>query len=210
MLSQKLDHLERELNEKLTRQQVSPRVLLDRLNLLDEASRKTSQYQDPNYFPFYYHLSKSVHPKTIFQVGFDLGLPLCCFLAGCDSAEKVIAFQKRDGSFYSPRIAVSNIKIVRRSGLSLDFHLGDFLDESLESMISVGLDLAFVTCHVKDEELNDILYLTWKHMNLDGVLVVDHMRSNPKVFDVFKSFCKTQNREYVFFETRYGTTVVRK
>lgn len=205
-----LEKIEREVNEKLRTQPISSRILLDRLNLLDEDSRKTGQYQDPNYLPFYYYLSKSVNPKTILQVGLDLALPLCCFLTGSPMTERVLAFQKREASFYSPRIASLNIRKVRPSNISISFHLGSFLDESLESMISVGFDLALVTSRLKDEELNDVLYLSWKHMNLDGFMVVDHLGSSPRCLDVFKSFCKAQNRDYVFFDTRYGNVVVRK
>lgn len=205
-----LEELERDVNYRLKRQTMSTRALLDRLHLLDEASRKTSQYQDPNYLPFYYYLARSSSPKTVFQVGLDIGLPTCCFLSGCPAVDRVVAFQKREGSFYSPRMAISNIKIVRASGLSFDFYLGSFSDESLESLISPGVDMTLVTCECSDDELNDILYSSWERTNLGGMIVADHMRSKPKSFDVFRSFCKTQNRDHIFFETRYGNALVRK
>lgn len=210
MLPDTLEDLERSVNEKLRRQPVSSRVLLDRLLLLDEASRKTSQYQDPNYLPFYYYLAKFSVSKTVFQVGLDIGLPICCFLKGCPSVERVLAFQRSEGSFYSPRLATSNIRSVRPSGIHLDLHVGNFLDEKIESMISPGLDAALVTSPYGDDQLNDMLYVIWKYLNLDGMIVVDHMRSEQKSLEVFKSFCKAQNRDCVFFETRYGSAVVRK
>jgi hypothetical protein len=205
-----LEKIKQEVDNKLRAQTISPRILLDRLNFLDDNSRKTSQYQDPNYFPFYYYLSKSLNSKTILQVGFDLALPLCCFLTGSPSTERVLAFQKKESSFYSPRIASLNIKKVRPSNFSVSFHFGSFLDKPFESMISSGFDLALITCKLKDDELNDILYLSWKYMKLDGFILVDHMKSNLKCFEVFKSFCKVQNRDFVLFETRYGNTLVRK
>jgi hypothetical protein len=204
-----LEELERDIKQKLKIQPVSSRILLDRLVLLDDASRKTSQYQDPNYLPFYYYLAKTLSSKTVFQVGLDIGLPLCCYLMGCPSVENILAFQRQESSFYSPRIATSNIRAVRPS-LSLKFYAGQFLDEPLETIMSSGMDSVLITCKQKDEDLNDILYSVWKHLSLGGIVVVDHMRSNSKSFDVFKSFCKTQNREYVFFETRYGNAVVQK
>lgn len=205
-----LDEIEKGLKEKLKRQPMSSRALLDRLRLLDDSSRRTSQYQDPNYLPFYYYLSKVVFPKSVFNVGLDLGLPLCCFLTGCSSAERVLAFQKLDKSFYSPRIAVSNLKDVRPSGLLLDYYRGNIIDESLESKMSSGFDLVLVSSKMGGDEINDVLDVCWKSMNLDAVMVVDHLQEGSKSIGVFRSFCKVRNRSFAFFETRYGTAVVRK
>jgi len=207
----KLEILEKEINDRLGRQSISSRVLLDRLALLDDASRKTGQYQDPRCLPFYYYLAKSLNPRVVLQVGLDIGLPLCCFLMGCATVEKVLAFQKRDASSpYSPRVASSNIKKAKPSGIDFDFYLGQFIDEPLESMLSSGFDVALVSCDLRGDELNDALYILWKHLNLDGFLVLDHMRSDEDSFDVFRSFCKAQSRDYLFFNTRYGNAVVRK
>ena len=115
----RLEDIEVGLKAKLSKQPISPRVLLDRLRMLDESSRKTSQYQDPNYLPFYYYLSKSIVPKSIFCFGLDLALPICCFLNGCETAKRILAFQKAGNSFYSPRVALSNIHDIRPSGISL-------------------------------------------------------------------------------------------
>lgn len=205
-----LESIEKDLNDKLRTQPISPKVLLDRLRLLDESSRKTSQYQDPSHFPFYYYLSKSTSPKSIFNVGLDLALPLCCFLMGNPGVERVLAFQKDDKTFYSPRIAVSNIKDIRPSGLSLDYYRGGILDEGLESKMDLGFDMVIVSSKMDSDEMNDVLDISWKHMNLDGIMSVDQVRSNPKVGEIFKSFCKVQNRTPAFVDTRYGTGIVIK
>lgn len=205
-----VEELEPKLREILRKQPMPPRVLLDRLRLLDENSRKTSQYQDPNYLPFYYHLSKFFTPKSLMDVGLDLGLPLCCFLAGCRSAEGAVLFQRRDKNFYSPRIAMSNIRDVSPRGFKTEFHHGIISDADLDAKMSGGLDLVLVTGSFGADEMREILDVCWGRMRLDGVLVADRVNSDRKVGEVFKDFCKVQNRPCIVFDTRYGNGMTQK
>lgn len=205
-----LDSIEKQLNIKLKKQPISSRVLLDRLRLLDENSRKTSQYQDSVYLPFYYYLSCLIKSKSIFNVGLNLGLPVCCFLSGNKEAERLLAFQKKDDFFYSPRIAFSNIKDIRPKGLKLDYHFGSILDKELENKLSLGFDTVIISSKIEADEFNNILNISWDHLNLDGFIITDYINSDPKIGNVFKCFCKSKNRECLIFNTRYGNGVARK
>lgn len=205
-----IEDVESGLKSAFAAQTVSPRVLLDRLRLLDESSRKTSQYQDPNYLPFYYHLSKFFAPKSLLNVGLDLGLPLCCFLMGCKSAERVLLFQNAGRGFYSPRIAFSNIKDVKPKGFLLDYHRGSFSDEIMDGKMSIGFDMALITGSFGSDELREILEISWSRLSLDGLLVVERVESDKKVGIMFKDFCKVHNRPHVVIGTRYGTGMTQK
>jgi hypothetical protein len=183
--------------------------LLDRLRLLDDGSRLTGQYQDPRYLPFYYYLSKHTSPRSLLHVGLDLALPSCCFLLGCDSVERFLGFQMEKKSFYSPRIALSNLRDTRRS-LPMEYHYGKIIDRDMESKMSSGFDMVLITSKMNDDEMNEVLEVCWNHMNLDGVMVVDHAVSIPRVGDLFGAFCRSRNRPVVSFDTRYGNALTQK
>ena len=176
--------------------------------MLDDASRRTGQYQDPRYLPFYYYLSKRVSPKSLLHVGLDLGLPSCCFLMGCESVERLVAFQMDKNAFYSPRIALSNIRDVRRR-LSVEYHHGRMIDREMESKMSGGFDMVLITSKMNDDELNETLDVCWNHLNLDGIMVADHA-GTPKAGGLFSAFCKAKNRPVVKFDTRYGNFATQK
>lgn len=205
-----VEEVEPELREVLRRQPMPPRVLLDKLRLLDENSRKTSQYQDPNYLPFYYHLSKFFSPRRVMGVGLDLGLPLCCFLAGCRSADGAVLFQRRDRNFYSPRIAMSNIKDIAPRGFVADYHYGLISDAELDAKMSPGFDMVLLTGTFGSDEVREMLEVCWGRMRLDGILVADRVNSDRKVGEVFRDFCKVQNRPCIVFDTRYGNGITQK
>lgn len=194
------------LREKLRLQPISSRTLLDRLRMLDENSRHTSQYQDPRYLPFYYYLSKFVTPKSLLHVGLDLALQSCCFLMGCASVDRFLGFQAEGRAFYSPRMAFSNIKDVRHSGISIEYHYGRMIDSEMESKMSLGFDMVLLTSKMNDDELNEALDVCWNRLNMDGMIVVDHVSDRK----LFKAFCKAKNRPHISFDTRYGAAATQK
>ena len=75
-----LEDIRDKLEDDLQKQVVSSRILLDRLRLIDEDSRKTAAYLDPNYAGFYYHLGKYIKPQNVIEFGFNLGLLTGCLL----------------------------------------------------------------------------------------------------------------------------------
>lgn len=198
------------LKDCLAKGQVSSRVLLGRLGMIDEDSRKSSQYQDHNYLPFYYHLSKVCRPKSILNIGFGIGLPLCCFLQGCNSVENVVCFQQNSSSFYSKRIGLSNVRSVKRRSVKVGFWRGGVTDPEFQSMLSGGFDLALITERSSPDFIHEQLDVCWSALRVDGLLVLDHIASDPKSGAVFRSFCNVKNAEFVEFSTRYGTGVLRR
>jgi hypothetical protein len=210
----KLEEIEKKLNTSLNYQLISTNVLLGKLRLIDEDSRKSGQYQDPLYFPFYYHLSKFIKPTNVLQVGLYLGLPLCCFLQGEKSSiENVLCFQKKQEDFYSEKLALSNIKdLIKNTNIKIDYYYGEFLDKEFEKKIlKFNWDLILVNQEVQgQDEISNILDFCWQIASLDSFVVVDRINSNKLIKDSFVNFCKINNREKIIFNTRYGTGIFQK
>lgn len=198
------------LGEKMRAQHITPRVLLDRLRLIDDQSRHSSQYQDPNYLPLYYHLAKFVHPKNILNVGLDLGLPLCCFLQGSTSVEAATCFQRLEDRFYSPRLAVANVRDIKGRRFPVEFYHGSMLDQKMQQIMSSGFDLILVTENCDADHMKEILEICWGHLNLDGYMVLDRTESNKSFGEIFSDVCKSHNRASHAVKTRYGTLLVQK
>jgi hypothetical protein len=199
------------LGSSLSKGTIPSRILLDRLRMIDEESRKSSQYQDSNYLPFYYHLSKVSSPESILNVGFGLGLPLCCFLQGCSTAKRAVCVQRPDPKvFYSPRIGVSNIKSLKGKGFKVDFHSCGLSDPAFRKSASEGFELAMITEKAPVDVVHEAMDVCWEYLTLGGFMTVDYLNSNLKIGEVFKDFCKTKSKEHRIFGTRYGTGVVQK
>ena len=53
-----LAEIKSKIDYDLKKQLVGGKILLDRLAMIDESSRKSPSYVDPNYAGFYYHLDR--------------------------------------------------------------------------------------------------------------------------------------------------------
>lgn len=197
----------KDLNKNIKNQFITPKILLDKLRLLDEDSRKSAQYQDPLYFPFYFHLSKYIFPKRAVQANFNLGLEISCFLQGNKTLEYLFAFQNSSDSFYSERFALSNIKLINKK-IHTDYYIGKVYDEKIKNLND--LDLAIINEKSNFDQINDMMNIFWSKINLDGCLVVDFLNYNKKIKSLFLDFCKACNRTPQIYQTRYGTGIVIK
>ena len=202
-----LEDIQPILSSKLKSQVIGPRVLLDKLRLIDESSRKSSQYQDPNYLPFYYYLGKLVQSKSLLHVGLDLGLPSCCFLQGSPQVERMLAFQRTSKDFNSPRIAVSNIRDIKGKRFDIDYYYGNVVDGEFVKKMSLKFDMVMITEKINGDRINETLDVCWEYLNLDGFICLDHVSETK---DIFFDFCKARNRSPVVFNTRYGVGLVQK
>lgn len=203
-----LKDFSKDLDKKLKLQLISSRVLLDKLRLVDESSRKSGQYQDPLYLPFYFHMGKFMNPKAVLQIGLNLGLEFCCFLQGNKTPNYFFAFQNNDGNFYSERLAFSNIKDISKK-VKTQFYYGSILDEDFLSKL-INFDLILITEKSNFDKIMDALNICWNKLNLDGFLVVDYLNYDKKIKKIFLDFCKVKNREGFVYETRYGVGIVQK
>jgi len=204
-----LKKLKSDVERSLSSGLLSTGVLLGNLRLIDEDSRKSPQYQDPKYLPFYYHLAKQMSPSSVLNVGFNLALPLCCFLKGSSSVFRAVGLQLLSQEFYSPRLALSNIRDVKGRRFPVDFHFGKVTDEEFVRKIPVGVDLAMVTEKV-GPDLLDVLEVCWQNLNLDGFILLDRAPPESAEGLLFSDFCRSKNRDVIFFGTRYGTALAMK
>lgn len=204
-----LKKLKSEVDGRLSSGLLGTGVLLGHLRLIDEDSRKSPQYQDPKYLPFYYHLAKHISPSSVLNVGFNLALPLCCFLKGSSSVARAVGLQLISSDFYSPRLAFANIRDVRGRRFPVDFHFGKVTDEDFTRKISGGVDLAIISEKI-GTDLLDVLEVCWQNLNLDGFVVLDKAPPDSPEGRLFSDFCRSKNRDFVFFGTRYGTALAMK
>lgn len=204
-----LKKLKSDVDQSLSLGLLSPGVLLGRLRLIDEDSRKSPQYQDPKYLPFYYHLAKQIDPASVLNIGFDLALPLCCFLKGSSSVTRAVGLQLRSLDFYSPRLALANIRDVKGRKFPVDFHFGKVTDEELAGKMAGGVDLVMITEKI-GSDLIDVLEVCWQNLNLDGFVVLDKVTPESPDGILFSDFCRSKNRDFIFFGTRYGTALAMK
>jgi hypothetical protein len=200
-----MNDFSKDLNNNLNSQYISPKILLDKLRLLDEDSRKSAQYQDPFYLPFYFHLSKYIFPKNVLQSNLNLGLEISCFLQGNKTIEKFFGFQNYTEEFYSNRIAFSNIKSINKK-IALDYYFGKIYDLVLD----YNFDLIIVNEKSNFDKINDMLNIFWNKLNLNGCLVMDFLSYDKKIKNIFLDFCKSNNRQPVLCKTRYVTGIVIK
>jgi hypothetical protein len=204
-----LSELHQEISRELEKGFISSRILLDRLRVPVETYRRSIEYQDQTYVPFYYHLGKFISTRALFQIGLGLGFPICCFLASCKSVEKIFAFDFKSEDHYSPRLAISNIKDSHRGDFA--YYSGTISDrEFLEKYEVAEWDTAFINIKTSLDSHRNYLDLIWQKMPLDGFIVMDYLSNYKPAHEAFMTFSKVVNREPVMFDTRNGTGIIQK
>ncbi len=202
-----------EIDKKLKKQHVTSKVLLGRARFLEDSSQKTSAFNDPLYFPFYYHLGSLVRADSLAILGINLALPVACFAQGCREIKHVLGLQYMDPEakiHYSPRFARANIRD-RLKKASVCIHIGVATDqEFLDEVHSCKWDMVLIDEEGSYDYLSTHLNLMWENMKLGGYLVMDYLDRSPISRQVFDDFAKVSNRSPVFFKTRYGVGIVQK
>ena len=97
------NHFKTAIDLDLTTQKISGKILLDRFCVIDEESRRSPAYIDPNFSGFYYHLGKKIDPESMIEIGFDLGLLSGSFLTSCKSVKRFLGFREKSKYFASLR-----------------------------------------------------------------------------------------------------------
>jgi len=207
----KIEELKKELDFVVSKSIINTDMLIGRLKFMDLKSKKSSQYVDSKYLPPYYHLSKFINPSRVVQIGFDLAFSLCCFLKSNNSVKEVLAFQpKDDDSYYSERLAISNLREIKKE-IEINFHKGSVFDVDFQKLLSQKKwDCFFINeKYGKFDSIKEDLDLSWDHLNDDGFIVLDGIM-HKKVNKLFKDFCKIRNTSGIEIKTRYGLGIIRK
>jgi hypothetical protein len=204
-----LEDIRDKLEDDLQKQVVSSRVLLDRLRLIDEDSRKTAAYLDPNYAGFYYHLGKYIKPQNVIEFGFNLGLLTGCLFASCKTVKTFLALNKTKEDFIASRIGRSNIKL-RFKGKSI-YYCGSLFDRDFDKHVSKkSWDLIIINDEAGYDEHLQYLDFSWNCLGENGCIVSDYLNRHEPAKSAFVAFCESKTRKPVFFKTRYGTGIVQK
>ena len=209
MIKYDLNELKVNVEANLKKQIVNSKILLDQFCLIDEDSRKTAAYLDPNYSCFYYHLGKYIEPNSLCEFGFDLGLLSSCFLISCKSVERFFGYKKQSEEFSSMRIGASNIKLVLKK--EKNFYTGNLFDQEFIDIFSPNSwDLVILNCEDKYDKHLEYLEVIWSSLSENGLIIAEYIDRHTPGKDAFFAFCVSKNRKPVIFQTRYGTGVLQK
>jgi len=198
-----------ELEKDLTKSIVTTNTLTSGFKFIDESSRRTGAFNDPLYIPFYYHLGKYLNPKSMLEVGFDLGFIGSCFLKSCKTVDYMLAMQNKTDSYWDEKLGISNIK--KNYKKSFEFYYGELLDkEFLDKIENKTFDLAIINSQGSYDNLFALCDFIYLNLNKDGFIVMDFIKSNKKNEEIFFNIANGYKKEYKVFNTRYGTGVIKK
>ena len=204
-----LDELVVFLNDSLKKQTMSGRSILDRFRVIDESSRKTAPYLDPYYAPFYYYLGKYIKPKSLVEIGFDLGLLSSSFLTSCKSVEHFFGYKSSSEEFSSNRIGKSNIKQCFKG--KANFYVGNIFDKEFFDIFSLNLqDLIIINDETVYDKHLEYLDVMWSNVSEHGFIIAEYITRHMPAKDAFLSFCESKNRKPAILATRYGTGILQK
>lgn len=187
-------------------------VLLANMRFLDVEARKTSEFSDPKYFPFYYYLGQQLHSQHVVQIGSQAGLVGSAFLQGCRTVESWLSMDV-------PRNQGSSLANVIQGNLSK--HCGGkvgsmYVPPNLEPLLVETIhpkaelaDTVFVSEKFEPEHYKIVLEFAWKYLIVEGILIADYIATDV-IKPVFESFCRVKNREPLVFDTRYGVGIIQR
>jgi predicted O-methyltransferase YrrM len=207
---QELESLKGQIQTLLNNNRLSGKVLLDNLRVIDESSRKTGAYTDSKYAPFYYQLGKVLNPTSMIEVGVSLGLLSTCFFKSCKTVKRFIGFQEKTNEYYSPRLALSNIKDFCRAK-EIEIYVGKITDNEFTQKISPNsLDLVILNVEVGFDKQLAYLDFLWSYMSDRGIIVSEYIERHTPAKEAFFAFCESKNRTPAVFKTRFGSGLVQK
>lgn len=177
------------------------------MSVVDDPTKMVTAYQDPNYLPFYFHLGRVLNPKRVLCVGADLGLQVACLLAGCSDPKSALCIQLPSERFYSPRMALSNIRSATNRYFPASVITAALDSEFLSGSLGKGFDLSMIVVPMSVDSMMDSMDVCWSSVGDEGVMVVD-MLADRKSSAVFEDFCSSRNLASRIIKTRYGTGIV--
>ncbi len=200
----KFDNLSQNLNKCC----ISSNIIIGSLKFLGSSTPETPTFNDPRYFPFYYHLGKEFDkPIQVYQIGSKLGLIGACFIQGCDHPVKWKAMEENlEGLIHPCSIINSNLRKFTKDGGSTEMFC--FYKNALTTILAdQNLDAAFLTEKYDAERTQIYLEYLWNRLRPEGLLVVDYIEDDV-IKESFSGFCRVKNREPFVFKTRYGVGII--
>jgi hypothetical protein len=205
-----LKELKERINEDLQKGLMPANIILRQFCMFDESARESIVCVDSSYFPFYYHLGKYIQPESLIEIGLGIGLVSGSFMSTCKSVKRFLGFNspKKENSWRIGRLNVLNVNS-KLQETDCRFALGNF--KNIVSEISKKeWDLVLMNEVMDYDSYRYALDVLWDVLVLDGYMVVDKISSEEICRKCFDDFVKSKNREYVKFETLYGSGIIMK
>lgn len=202
-----LDQIVKNIDEELNSQKISGKLLLDRLCIIEESSRKTSAYLDHKYAPFYYYLGKNLPAESFLEVGFSIGLLSCCFLTSCKTTKTFLGFKEKEKEFIPTRIGKVNI---RKFLKKIEIYTGNLYDEELYKKIEKKWDIILINEEKSFDKQLEYLETFWPFVSNNGIVIVEYVNSHKPSKESLMAFCESKNLKPKIFNTRYGTGLIQK
>lgn len=200
-----LEQVTKKVQKDLESQLISGKLLLDRLSVIDEKSRKSPAYLDHRYAPFYYHLGKYLEANSLLEVGFNIGILSCSFLTSCKSIKEFFGFKEIFEEFIPTRIGKINIKKFVKN---IKIYTGKLYDEELEKILNKKWDIILINEEKEFNKQLDYMEFFWPYLSDSGVMIVEHINSHQPSRKAVKAFCDRRDIKPIIFNTRYGTSLI--
>ncbi|RTK93328.1 MAG: hypothetical protein EKK64_10485 [Neisseriaceae bacterium] len=205
MKKNNLQEIKKNIDISLKSKLISGKTILDRFLVIDEESRKTAPYLDFSYATFYYYLGKVIKPRSVFEIGFDLGLLSSSFFLSCDSCEFFFGFKEKEENL-SLRLGKRNINSVFKK--QKKYHFGNLYDDEMN--FSNHWDLFILNTESSYDKQLQYLEFCYESLSEDGLIVVEYFNSHEPSKKSLLDFCDNKKLEFISFETRYGTAIIKK
>lgn len=189
------------LKHNFENKNISTNVIIPNIKTINNLSKNSPAFTDPKYLPFYYRLGCEIKPKSVIQIGSNMGLVGACFLKGCDTVENWTCIDINNNH---TNIIKSNL--LKKYYLSIKNLF--IIDDIKKIELKEKYDLAFLTENL-DHIFYDCLMYLWDNTKSNGVLVVDFIFEK-NIDEIFKNFCEVKNLNPFLFNTRYGTGILVK
>lgn len=204
-----MDPLIEKLNKVLSHTPISARAMLGRFLMNDERSRLSAAYSDPRYIPAFYYLGREITPSNVAEFGLRAGLCGGAFLMACKTVNNYLAFQPASDSYYSPRIAVKNLKQFYRRELRV--HVGDVRDPDFTYQFeNKKWDLIMINDEPSYDQAMLMLNLSWSSLADNGLIIMDYVNYHKSNGRAYRDFCKVRNRDPGIVKSKYGLGLLRK
>lgn len=201
--------MKKKLDHDLAAQLISGSTLLNSMRLIDEDSRKSAPYADPNYCPFYFHLGKYFKAEKVLEFGFTLGLLSASYFTSCKDSKYFLGFLEKKEEFFSVRLGRANIRLKFKG--DADFYVGNLHDQIfLDKFSPNSWDLTILNDESVYDKHLEYLDAVWPYVSEGGLVVSEYIDRHEPAKDAFFAFCESKNRQPVVFATRYGTGILQK
>lgn len=204
-----IDKIVKQATRDMNKCYISVDTLTSRIPYISPNAKSRSFFDDPFFYPVYYHIGKLIQPKNMLDLTLGGGLPASCFLLGSNKVENFFGFNQIDEEFYSFRMPRKNIKLINRG--HHNFYRGYLTDTIMqESLKSMKWDVVLMSKIMSYDDHLAYLRIIWQYISEGGLLIMDYINYHKPVGRVYKEFCLSQNKAMHIIPSKYGVGLIKK